>query len=252
MDIDQVGVRVTEDEKMAWQTAAERLGITLSDLVRESVRAYLGKTQIARETLERIRNEIEAEFAPKLQEVEAELAATKGHLESLSSYLHSYDATIRELEEKEKAEADPEVAAKLLDEIARLKNRKNVAMERIEEAVARIKKLERDSKNLLKEKDEAFEAALRRAFPSVAEPLLERLAIDICDVVEALKPFLAAYKGANAIEKLNWLRIRTAMVCKEKSPEAWMFLGKPMPLYYEENYATWKRFWNNFWQRYAV
>jgi len=252
MELELVGVRVPAEEKASWQTAAERLGISLSDLVRESVRSYVGKNKLAWETLEKIRDEIEAEYTPKLQEVEAELAATKGRLENLSSYLKKLDAAIRELEEKEKAEADPDAAAKLLDELARLKNTKHVTMERIELAVARIKELERDSKNLLKEKDEAFEAALRRAFPSVAEPLLERLAIEICDVMEALKPFLAAHKGANAFEKLNWLRIRTAMVCKEKSSEAWMFLGKPMPLYYQDNYSTWERFWNHFWRRYAL
>ena len=149
---------------------------------------------------------------------------------------------IMELEEKESAESDPQAAAGLIEEIARLQNTKNATMERIQLAVERVKELEKELKRILEDKEKAFKASLRKALPSVAEPLLERLSLDVCEVVEALSPFLAAHERATLFEMLNWLRTRTALIAKERSPEAWMFLGKPKPLY-SENYSSWENFW---------
>ena len=252
MDLEQVGVRVTGEEKMAWQSAAERLGITLSDLVRESVRAYLGKTRLAWETLEKIQNEVEEEYAPKLKSLEEELAAAKERVDNFSSYLRRLEATILELERKADAESDPEAFGKLIDEIGRLRAVREQTLPKAEQATKRVNELEKAQKELLKEKEKAYKTALQKAFPSVAEPLLERLALDVCEVTEALSPFLAAHERATLYEMLSWLRIRTAMVAKEKSANAWLFLGKPQPLYYQENYSTWEGFWSNLWRRFAV
>ena len=246
MDIDQVGVRVTEDEKMAWQMAAERLGITLSDLVRESVRAYLGKTQLVWETLEKIRNEVEGEYAPKLKSLEQELAAAKERVDNFGSYLRRLDATIAELEEKANAESDPEAFGKLIDEIGRLRTTKEHTLPKAEQATKRVNELEKARKDLLKDKEEAYKAALREAFPTVAEPLLEKLAIDVADVAEALAPFLAAYEGSRNRDLFYWLWARTGLIIKEKSAHGWLLWGRPAPLY-ESNYADWKKFWT-FWR----
>jgi len=234
------------DAKKLERIATAR-GTSVGAVIRDAIRDAIYGPAWAIEVVEEVKNDVESEYASRVAILETAKAQVEEKIKTLTKDAENLTEKMAELLQKESAIDDPNEALEVRKQYKELRDLLDITNERLESAKEKRSEILRGIAQLEKEKTQALNAALREAFPSVCEPLLEGITTRLADVANALKPFLAAFASAGTPEHLlaKFLWLRLSEMARGKNSLAYELLGKPKP-FARSNYESWKSFWR-FW-----
>ena len=250
MPVTTLGVRLEEEEKRLLEEIAQAQGRTVSDVVRDALQR-LTAAHRAVKTVQDIHRQVEAEFAERLGALNEAKAALESKERELSARLLRLIEAETELLRREEEEQDPEAAAELLEQAAKLKLVREATSERLEEVRVKIRELDGELSKTRREQAAAKLARLRQAFPEIAEPLFDVLISDLDSLFTLLHPYLqAVYEVERRPDVLKWLRLRVSEALRARNADACELLGAKIPLTNPEKFRSWPSFWE-FWRQWV-
>jgi predicted transcriptional regulator len=227
---------------------AKARGTSVGAVIRDAIHDAIYGPAWALETLEEIRKNVEDEYASRQAILETAKLQVEEKINALTEDTKNLTEKMAELLQKEAATDDPKEALEIRKQYAELRDLFDITDERLKAAKEKHAEILRGIAQLEREKNQKLNAALRRAFPQVCEPLLEALANRLADVAHALDPFLHAYTAAGGareevLERFLWHRL--GELVRERNADAVNLLGRPTPLF-RSNYQSWNAFWQHW------
>jgi hypothetical protein len=236
----------TRDAEKLEQIAAAR-GDSVGAVIRDAIRDAIYGPGWAIEVVEEIKNDVESEYASRFAILETAKAQVEGKIKTLTEEAGNLTAQVAELLQKESATDDPKEALEVRKKYGEIRDLLDITNERLQAAKEKRAEILRSIAQLEKEKSQKLNDALRQAFPTVCEPLLEGITARLADVANALKPYLAAFASQatpeHMLAKFLWLRL--GEMARGKNSLAYDLLGKPSA-FSRSNYESWRSFWQ-FW-----
>ena len=235
--------KVAESEKEAWEAAAARLGMSLSDLIRDSVRAYLRRpAPSALEKAEKVVRDVEGRYAPLIERVTAEIADAKSKLGALEEEANRLASEIEELSRPPGLEEGPESIAAKINELAQKKVLLDATNLKAAQLREYIRSLEEKRRRLEARRERQKALALRGLIPEVFRDVLDHLVQEIGDAGKALVPYLHVLSERERPQMvLKWLWLYVGWQARKICPEAWDLLGRPHP-FVPSPYESWETF----------
>jgi hypothetical protein len=235
-----------QDAEKLERIAAAR-GTSVGAVIRDAIHDAIYGPAWAIEVVEEIKNDVESEYASRFAILETAKAQVEGKIKTLTEEAGNLTAQVAELLQKESATDDPKEALEVRKKYGEIRDLLDITNERLQAAKEKRAEILRSIAQLEKEKSQKLNDALRQAFPTVCEPLLEGITARLADAANALKPYLAAFASAGTPEhvlaKFLWLRL--GEMARGKNELACALIGKPSP-FARSHYEDWQSFWK-FW-----
>ena len=242
--------KVSEAEKAVWEAEAERLGLTLSDLIRRAVREFLEKpAPRALAKADEIRARVTEKYSALIARLDEEIARAEGNLARLEEDLAKLAAEIEALASPPKPDETPEEISRKLEELAKKRTLREAILIKREQVNAYIAELRERRKRLLNRQEREVLRALRAAFPDIFVPIMNKLVEDVTEAAHGLRAYLDPFLEREQLSVLlRWLWLFLSVQCRKRSYEAWRLVGCGDPLV-ASNYETaeaFLAFWSQF------
>ena len=247
-----VACKIPGPEKEIWAKTAESLGITLSDFVRNSVRAAMEERPALRamRLADEIRARVTEKYSALVARLDEEIARAEGNLARLEEDLAKLAAEIEALAAPPQPDEAPEDISQKLEELAKKRTLKEAFQLKREQMIAYIAELRERRKRLLNRQEREILRALRAEFPAVFVPIMNKLVEDVTEAARGLSPFLVPfYERERPTVLYRWLWLFLSVQCRKRGgEEAWRLVGCGQP-FMPSNYETaetFLEFWSNF------
>jgi len=247
-----VACKIPGPEKEIWAKTAESLGITLSDFVRNSVRAAMEERPALRamRLADEIRARVTEKYSGLVARLDEEIKGAEDNLGRLEEDLAKLAAEIEALASPPKPDESPEDISRKLEELAQKRTLREAVLIKREQMIAYIAELRERRKRLLDRQEREILRALRAEFSDIFVPIMNKLVEEVTEAARGLAPFLVPfYERERPSVLYRWLWLFLSVQARKRGGEdAWRLVGCGQP-FMPSNYETaetFLEFWSQF------